>query len=236
MWRRNWAPYENAPGIYATRAWVSLQPTGARLQQIYSTTHKYKLDNGSMGASKYVQGCGRGRWVVATRSQHTARYCDHVTLVSSGRFTNKELKEINYCRIYLQTFFISDIKNLEGNKIEEWAGRVQRQVGHQSSWDWHIKQWPIAWEAWKMALEHLAPNAHIGEAMGDWRHQHHQITEWYLDAHICIVYHHVEWVWTRHDATNMGRLRFQVDAHSCDAPKQYSHMWYKYASTRDAWK
>jgi hypothetical protein len=44
------------------------------------------------------------------------------TSVSSGRFTNKELKEINYCRIYLQAFFISDIMNLEGNKIEEWTG------------------------------------------------------------------------------------------------------------------
>jgi hypothetical protein len=44
------------------------------------------------------------------------------TLLSSGMFTSKELKEINYCHIYLQAFFISDIMNLEGNKIEEWAG------------------------------------------------------------------------------------------------------------------
>jgi hypothetical protein len=34
------------------------------------------------------------------------------TLIASGRFTNKELKQINYCRIYLQAFFISDIMNL----------------------------------------------------------------------------------------------------------------------------
>jgi hypothetical protein len=39
------------------------------------------------------------------------------TLIASGRFTNKELKDINYCRLYLHTFFISDITNLEGNKI-----------------------------------------------------------------------------------------------------------------------
>jgi hypothetical protein len=47
-------------------------------------------------------------------------------LVASGRFRNKELKEINYCRIYLQEFFISDIMNLKENKIEEWSGCGQR--------------------------------------------------------------------------------------------------------------
>jgi hypothetical protein len=41
------------------------------------------------------------------------------TLIAPGGLTNKELKDINYCRIYLQAFFISDITNLEGNKIEE---------------------------------------------------------------------------------------------------------------------
>jgi hypothetical protein len=45
------------------------------------------------------------------------------TLIASGIFTNKELKNINYCRIYLQAFFISDIMNLEGDNIKEWAGR-----------------------------------------------------------------------------------------------------------------
>jgi hypothetical protein len=55
------------------------------------------------------------------------------TLVLLGRFKNKELKEIKYFRIYLQAFFISDITNLEGNKIEEWEGHGQKQVGLQSS-------------------------------------------------------------------------------------------------------
>jgi hypothetical protein len=43
------------------------------------------------------------------------------TLIASRRFMNKELKDINYCRIHLQAFFISDITNLEGKKIEEWT-------------------------------------------------------------------------------------------------------------------
>jgi hypothetical protein len=30
--------------------------------------------------------------------------------------------------------------NLEGNKIEEWAGRGQKKVGRQSTWEWPIQQ------------------------------------------------------------------------------------------------
>jgi hypothetical protein len=80
------------------------------------------------------------------------------SLIASGRFTDKELKEIKYCRIYLQVFFLSDIINIQGNKITEWAGRGQKQSGSQSTWDWPIQQRPIAWKTWKEALEYLAPD------------------------------------------------------------------------------
>jgi hypothetical protein len=64
----------------------------------------------------------------------------------------------------------------------------------------------------------------MGNALGDWRSQHRQIMEWYLDAHACALYHHIEGVWNCHEAANIGRLRFQVEAHSCDEPHQYSHV------------
>jgi hypothetical protein len=48
--------------------------------------------------------------------------------------------------------------------------------------------------------------------------------EWYLDAHTCTLYHNIEGVCTHRDAKNIGRLIFEVDAHSCDAPNQYSHV------------
>jgi hypothetical protein len=71
------------------------------------------------------------------------------SLIASGRFTNKDLKEINYCRIYLQVFYLSDITKIKGNKIATWTGRGQKQSGHQSTWEWPIQQRPIAWNAWK---------------------------------------------------------------------------------------
>jgi hypothetical protein len=122
------------------------------------------------------------------------------SLIASGRFTNKDLKEINYCRIYLQVFYLSDITNIKGNKIAAWAGRGKTQSGRKSTWEWPVQQRPIAWKAWKSALEYLAPDGDIGDPLGEWKSDHHKIMEWYLDAQSNALYHHIEGVWTRHDA------------------------------------
>jgi hypothetical protein len=146
------------------------------------------------------------------------------SLIASGRFTNKDLKEINYCRIYLQVFYLSGITNIQGNKIAAWAGRGHKQGGRQSTWEWSVKQRPIAWKAWKEALEYLAPDGDIGGPLGEWKSDHHHIMEWYFDAQISALYHHIEGVWTRHDAVNIGRLRFQPEAQPCDEPNLYTYV------------
>jgi ribonuclease HI len=48
--------------------------------------------------------------------------------------------------------------------------------------------------------------------------------EWYFDVQSSALYHHIERVWTRHDAMNIVRLRFRPDAHSCDKPNIYTHV------------
>jgi hypothetical protein len=146
------------------------------------------------------------------------------SLIASGRFTNKDLKEINYCRIYLQVFYLSDITNIKGNKISAWAGRGQKQAGRQSTWEWPVQQRPIAWKAWKEALEYLAPDGDIGDTLGEWKSDHRQIMEWYFDTQSIALYHHIEGVWTRHDAMNICRLRFRPESHSCDNPNLYTHV------------
>jgi hypothetical protein len=113
------------------------------------------------------------------------------SLIASGRFTNRELKEINYCRIHLQAFYISDITTIKGKDIEAWAGRGHTQAGRQSTREWPIQQRPIAWKAWKEALEYLYSYGDIGEPLGDWKSENHQIMEWYLDAQSSSLYHHV---------------------------------------------
>jgi hypothetical protein len=148
------------------------------------------------------------------------------SLIASGRFTNTNLKEINYCYIYLQVLYLSDITNIKVNKIAAWAVRGKKQYGHQSTWEWTVQQRPIAWKAWKSwkaALEYLAPDGGIGDPLGQWKSDHHQIMEWYFDAHSSALYHHIEGVWTRHDDMNIGRLRFRPGSHSCDEPNLCTH-------------
>jgi hypothetical protein len=38
-------------------------------------------------------------------------------LIASGRFSGKELQQINYCRIYMQVLFMSDIANAKGTEL-----------------------------------------------------------------------------------------------------------------------
>jgi hypothetical protein len=64
-------------------------------------------------------------------------------------------------------FYLSDITNIKGNKIAVWWGRGQKQSGHQSTWEWPVQQRPIAWKAWKAALEYLAPDGDIGDPLGE---------------------------------------------------------------------
>jgi hypothetical protein len=201
---------------------VSWKPTRTRIQQLFS-----KNTNWIKEVWENLQTCKSivvidGLWQPTENRVHNIAIIE--SLIALGRFTNKELKEINYFRIYLQVFFLSDITNIQGNKITAWAGRGQKQYGRQSTWDWPIQQRPIAWKAWKSALEYLAPDGDIGDPLGEWKSDHHQIMECYLDAQSSALYHHVEGVWTRHDATNIGRLRFLPEAHSCDEPNSCTYV------------
>jgi hypothetical protein len=56
-------------------------------------------------------------------------------LIAYGRLAGKELQHINYCRIYLQVFLMSDIANVKGTEVEEWARKGKRQVGRKSEWE-----------------------------------------------------------------------------------------------------
>jgi hypothetical protein len=67
-------------------------------------------------------------------------------LIASGIFAGNELQHINYCRIYLQVFFMSNIANVKGTEIEKWARKGKRQVGRKSEWEWPVQQRPVSWK------------------------------------------------------------------------------------------
>jgi hypothetical protein len=101
-------------------------------------------------------------------------------------------------------FYLSNITNIKSNKIEAWAGRGQKQAVRQSTCECPVQQIPITWKAWKEALEYLAPDGDIGDPLREWKSDHHQIIEWYVDAQSSALYRHIEGVWTRHYAMNIS--------------------------------
>jgi hypothetical protein len=72
--------------------------------------------------------------------------------------TYSQVKDVNRCRIYLQVFHVSDITDLAGNTIEEWAKRGKRQSNRTSKWNWPVQQRPPAgaWKNWAIALQGIA--------------------------------------------------------------------------------
>jgi hypothetical protein len=90
------------------------------------------------------------------------------SLTETEEFTATELKEINRCRIYLRVFYISDIASNDGQGIAEWARKGRRDAGRKSLCAWPVQQRPTSWKAWKLALEHLAPEDCVIPQLGDW--------------------------------------------------------------------
>jgi hypothetical protein len=96
------------------------------------------------------------------------------SLTKTEEFTATELKEINRCRIYLRAFYISNIASHDGQGIAEWERKGRRDAGRKSLWAWPVQQRPTSWKAWKLALDHLAPEDCVIPQLGDWFEHHHQ--------------------------------------------------------------
>jgi hypothetical protein len=61
---------------------------------------------------------------------------------------------------------MSDIVNVKGMEVEEWARKGKIQVGRKSEREWPVQQKPVSWKAWKDAIEYLASdkkNAYTGK-------------------------------------------------------------------------
>jgi hypothetical protein len=161
---------------------------------------------------------------MATNRKHSTQHRDNGIIDRVGQIHKRRTERDEILSHIPSSVFLSNITNMQGNNITAWAGRGQKLYGRQSTWEWPAQQIPIAWKAWKAALKYLAPDGDIGDPLGEWKSDHRQIMEWYLDVTSSALYHHVEGVWTKHDAMNIGRLRFLPEAHSCDEPNPCTHV------------
>jgi hypothetical protein len=146
------------------------------------------------------------------------------SLTETEEFTATELKEIDRCRIYLRVFYISDIASHDRQGIAEWARKGRRYAGWKSLWAWPVQQRPTSWKAWKLALDHLAPEYYVIPQLGDWFEHHHQHSEWYFDAEQITLFHHSNGIWEKHAVNNRARLRFSNQSSACARPVRATHV------------
>jgi hypothetical protein len=141
---------------------------------------------------------------------------------------DSQVKDINRCRIYLQVFHVSDITDLAGNTIKEWAKRGKHQSNRTSKWNWLVQQIPPAgaWKNWALALKGIATDDDdLYRCLGPWMASllTHQTTEWNLDTTTLSLFSHNEGVWTTHRATDYGCLRFELAGTTTEAPRHITH-------------
>jgi hypothetical protein len=72
-------------------------------------------------------------------------------IIQSGKFSPKEIRQLNYCRLYLQATTISDIANAKGDALDVYL--IKGNINHQSSScnKWHkVNQERPADANWKL--------------------------------------------------------------------------------------
>jgi hypothetical protein len=113
-------------------------------------------------------------------------------LTGSALVNKIDSTDINRCRIYLRVFFLSDIVNIQGAPIKEWAITGERSKASHSTWHWPVQQKPPRnmWNKWKAALIAVFHDeTTLTAPMGDWLDKHnHQESEWWLSVQEKCIY------------------------------------------------
>jgi hypothetical protein len=161
---------------------------------------------------------------------HPARIGDMTImeeLTGSAIVNKRDLTDINRCRVYLRVFFLSDIMNIQGDTIEEWAITGERSNARRSTWHWPVQQKPprTMWNKWKAALIAVFNDeTTLTAPMGDWMHmQHHQESEWWLSVQDTCIYRQNRSEWSQFSQLNLGRLRFSTTPRIVPQPNGFSH-------------
>jgi hypothetical protein len=145
----------------------------------------------------------------------------------SDLVNKRDLADINRCRVYLRVFFLSDIVNIQGDTIEEWAITGKRSNARRSTWHWPVQQKPPRnmWSKWKAALRAVFNDeTTLAAPMGDWLHMHnHQESEWWLSVRDKCIYRQSCGEWSQFSQLNLGRLWFSTTPRIVPYPHRFSH-------------
>jgi len=104
-------------------------------------------------------------------------------------FTAQQLKQINFCRMYLQVIMLSDIVDASGTRILSSAFHGTIDVTRSSKLHWPAWQCPNSWTSWKQLLTHLSTRGRLHQELGPWIAPTHQEWQWFQDSSQDVVYH-----------------------------------------------
>ncbi len=93
--------------------------------------------------------------------------------MQSNLFTKKEIRRINYCRLYLQVLTISDICNAQGTFL---AKNIYQGLNHPtqsiSLLEEPLQEWPgehVLWALWRRFLKHITyEKQQLRRPLGPW--------------------------------------------------------------------
>jgi hypothetical protein len=145
--------------------------------------------------------------------------------VKNDTFSTIEMKELNWCRIYLQAFFILDITEINGKYISPWARLEKRCMERNSVWYWPVQQIPMTWAAWKKLTVIISKDNIMFEPLGQWiatKGNHQQ--EWFLNGSGNTLFSRNGDEWKCYPEAQIGRLLFSRLGAACDEPTSYTNV------------
>jgi hypothetical protein len=148
-------------------------------------------------------------------------------LTGSVLVNKRDLTDIKRCRVYLRVFFLSDIVNIQGDTIEEWALTGELSNARRSTWHSQVQQKPpiTMWNKWKASLIAVFNDeTTLTAPMGDWLHkQNYQESEWWLSVQEKCIYRQNSGEWSQFSQLSLGRLWFSTTHRIVPQPNGLSH-------------
>jgi hypothetical protein len=126
----------------------------SRLQSIQPSYSLPELDYSNLGIFTRMQGISCHKLRLDTTSGKNWRYNHHGRIDGICTCEQKRFNRYQQMLRLPSSLFLSDIVNIQGDTIEEWAINGERSNARHSTWHWPVQQKPPRnmWNKWKAAL------------------------------------------------------------------------------------
>ena len=128
-------------------------------------------------------------------------------IFSRWNLTDKEMKSLNRCRIYLQVIFVSDITKLNGRELEPGVIEVRQFRTSTLRWSRQIRPVKSDRTMWKEYIQKLCYNDELITTLGKWKCIPHQIWTYMISEDETMLFRSIGGVQKKLKA--IGRKKFE---------------------------